>query len=220
MHDDFIYLYKAKLEYFLDIIKKLILLNFPFIWSNIPAAPAYEVYISHAVDTIFQNLWFPSTMTRRKRNIQWSTKHDWATRIALNTGMKLGAPEGWNGPVPLLTPTWIFFRYYKKINFIELSIYMKQHSCSACIWSIYLACSWYDIPELVVPITMRKGPCYDDDKQHIRGHLWQIFLNCWPNRSGQRNDFNLIIRNPLLNRVWWIIVCFFFFWSLYCLSLD
>ena len=99
-------------------------------------------------------------MTRRKRNIQWSTKHDWATRIALNTGMKLGAPEGWNGPVPLLTP-----------------------------W----CCSCYKPGD---KLWMRKGPCYDDDKQHIRGHLWQIFLNCWPNRSSQRNDFNLIIRNP------------------------
>jgi hypothetical protein len=34
------------------------IVNFPFICSNIPAAPAYAVYIS--VDTIFQSLWLVS----------------------------------------------------------------------------------------------------------------------------------------------------------------
>ena len=34
------------------------IVNFPFICSNIPAAPAYGVYISD--DTIFQSLWFLS----------------------------------------------------------------------------------------------------------------------------------------------------------------
>ena len=34
------------------------IVNFPFICSNIPAAPAYGVYLS--VDTIFQSLWFLS----------------------------------------------------------------------------------------------------------------------------------------------------------------
>jgi hypothetical protein len=32
------------------------IVNFPFIYSNIPAAPAYDIYLS--VDTIFQSLWF------------------------------------------------------------------------------------------------------------------------------------------------------------------
>ena len=36
------------------------IVNFPFICSNIPAAPAYGVYISLSVDTIFQSLWFLS----------------------------------------------------------------------------------------------------------------------------------------------------------------
>ena len=35
--------------------------NFPFICSNIPAAPAYGVYLS--VDAIFQSLWFLSGFT-------------------------------------------------------------------------------------------------------------------------------------------------------------
>jgi hypothetical protein len=35
-----------------------LIVNFAFICSNIPAAPAYEVYIS--VDPIFQSLWFLS----------------------------------------------------------------------------------------------------------------------------------------------------------------
>jgi hypothetical protein len=35
-----------------------LIVNFPFICSNIPAAPACGVYLS--VDTIFQNLWFLS----------------------------------------------------------------------------------------------------------------------------------------------------------------
>ena len=35
-----------------------LIVNFPFICNNIPAAPAYEVYIS--VDPIFQSLWFLS----------------------------------------------------------------------------------------------------------------------------------------------------------------
>jgi hypothetical protein len=35
-----------------------LIVNFPFICSNIPAAPACEVYLSF--DTIFQNLWFLS----------------------------------------------------------------------------------------------------------------------------------------------------------------
>jgi hypothetical protein len=33
------------------------IVNFPFICSNIPAAPLYEVFVS--VDPIFQSLWFP-----------------------------------------------------------------------------------------------------------------------------------------------------------------
>ena len=36
------------------------IVNFPFICSNIPAAPAYGVYISVSDDTIFQSLWFLS----------------------------------------------------------------------------------------------------------------------------------------------------------------
>ena len=35
------------------------IVNFPFICSNIPATPAYGVYIVYlSVDTIFQSLWF------------------------------------------------------------------------------------------------------------------------------------------------------------------
>ena len=35
--------------------------NFPFICSNIPAAPVYGVYIYLlSVDTIFQSMWFLS----------------------------------------------------------------------------------------------------------------------------------------------------------------
>ena len=37
------------------------IVNFPFICSNIPAAPTYGVYLS--VDTIFQSLWFLSGFT-------------------------------------------------------------------------------------------------------------------------------------------------------------
>ena len=36
------------------------IVNFPFICSNIPAAPAYGVYISVSDDTVFQSLWFLS----------------------------------------------------------------------------------------------------------------------------------------------------------------
>ena len=36
------------------------IVNFPFICSNIPAAPAYEVYMYISVDPIFQSLWFLS----------------------------------------------------------------------------------------------------------------------------------------------------------------
>ena len=34
------------------------IVNFPFICSNIPAAPAYGIYLSD--DTIFRSLWFLS----------------------------------------------------------------------------------------------------------------------------------------------------------------
>ena len=36
------------------------IMNFPFICSNIPAAPVYGVCIYLSVDTIFQSLWFLS----------------------------------------------------------------------------------------------------------------------------------------------------------------
>ena len=36
------------------------IVNFPFICSNIPAAPAYGVCIYISDDTIFQSLWFLS----------------------------------------------------------------------------------------------------------------------------------------------------------------
>ena len=43
---------------------------------------------------------------------------------------------------------------------IKLSIYMKQHSCSTCIWRIYLSVDAI-IPELVVPIwiSLLEGCC-------------------------------------------------------------
>jgi hypothetical protein len=82
------------------------IVNFPFICSNIPAAPPYGVYISQIIR---YSRVCGSYMDVLQKEKQPSTKHTYKakvreTRNPLKTGVNLGASEGSADPAPLVVP--------------------------------------------------------------------------------------------------------------------